>query len=505
MLPRLPGDIQGSYPAQARIIRRPFLINVCLSAARPPNSETGDLGETEVRPGAITPEYQFEKDQRAHAVGDKDVFVGIAGFRSLDFLSMVGKDTDPKKQYKHAVLFDVNERQIRAMQKVMGIIKESDTPEQFCRRFSEIYDTYMRPPGPGEPNYDAFHKMTPAEQMEFYSAFGCGYQPQTGEQLMKYFERAVNSTEHSWLHPENYAYIRQLVLHKDIEMAIIDLRDTTRMQSLSAWVRGNGLHIGHMYLSSATDFVDPNLKTDYYSRSRDQEGAALQQARDFYKNILNLTNKKTRFIISVPSTSAEILHSYHLKHVGQDYIRQQRDALPENEPSLDERSYSILFQAGGQVWRFASFGKQGGRYPRGHQYFRIFSQNFPEDRHVLEQQIGIINGILAGNSSVDHSSLESLMKRWQEPDDIPTDFKFFDHQRQSQSNRYVCLSSDAFQMDWRADHTSIETLIESVKKALNEIKGTTPEIRTKPAAAVAFLAKRAPTSPSSTSPQIEGR
>lgn len=430
----LPPSLTTSYPPSQRVVRRAFMINICLTSCAP--------GEA-----ALNAPPKFEQDMVKREVGENDVFVGIAGLKSLDMIALIGRDAS-KGRYKKAVLFDINEHQIAATKKTLDLIRENETADGFIAAFTKSYPDYLRPPAPGEPDYHAYMALTEGEKGRFYNAFGSSYQPHTQEQISKYMQRFKIGRDTNWLHPENYKYIRQLVLNDDIAVATMDLRDPERIATLARTLKVNGQRAGDVYISSAMDFADPHLRTDYYSK-----GSTVEQAKAFYDNLLLLADDKTGYISSQTSGSMPILQSYHLEHLDKATVQKARDAIPAHELPCDQQDYSMLINAGDMVWRLHSFPPRpaGERHPAQPRYFRVFSEMPSNNRAQLDEQIELIDKILAEKQGIKLAAPE-VGKNTPDGD-------YFEYEKKYTESPYVQLSSKVFQLSPDATDSTVNELM----------------------------------------------
>jgi hypothetical protein len=294
------------------------------------------------------------------------------------------------------------------------------------------------------------------EKEQFYNAFGSSYQPSTTEHLQLYLDRVHNGRECSWLAPENYDHIRNMVLHDDIAVATMDLRDSKRIDALSEWLDRQNLRIGDAYISSAMDFADPHLKTDYYSKSM-----TIEQARAFFDNLLSIGDDHTAFVVSHALGTVPILQSYHLDHIQKDEIRKIRDGLPQQEPPWQERTYSILINAGGRVWRIQSFDGQSYDNMKLNtgRYLRIFSEVPSSDKAGIQSQLDVINRVLESLPGVSTHPVTDIEKA--------ADTRYFDYQAGEATHPYFQLSSRVFQLAPDAGDATIDSLIDRIKTALD--------------------------------------
>lgn len=365
------------------IFRRPFLINAFHSVI--PTDWNADILKNGTHPGdRLTPhEARLAQDSPDNG----DVFFGIAGFKSLDMLCLIGRST-PKK-YERVILCDINRRQVEAMRDVLTYIYKHEDPDEFIKDFAKHYPELMNPPAPEDPHGAKYASLPESERKQYYNAYGNSYTPPpTPAALRAWCQKERRETPYSWLKPANYEYIRALITNHRIAVARVDLRDQNLMGAIKKQLDKDKLHVGHCYVSSVLDFMDPYAKSDYYSGTE-----TLEDIKHFYENILKLTesNPAAKFIVSQssPPEVSPLLHNYHLVSLGRTNIEGKYKALPKKEPSADEKKYAILFNTGEQVWRLQEF--EG---PKREHYFRIFSETPPKDWGELRRQVGLINHML---------------------------------------------------------------------------------------------------------------
>ena len=392
----LPEDITKPYEGgdSRRIYRRPFILNNALSMP--------EEFERRLRTG----QYDNGKPESVPETIDKhDVFMGVAGFKSLDLLALAGKDSPSERRYRRAVLFDGNEAQIDIMREVLTAIKANETSEQFIDAFVPIFEKYRTVPN------EALDKLTVSESPQNYDCcYGSFYQPRNEQELRETLAKLKQSPS-AWLHADNYGFIRDLVQKNQIATVIMDLRDPERVPQLHASLKSNKLRIGHLYISSIMDFADPSSKTDYNRiRTHPKRAAAafyrhvLPSGEDYNGKIekclkpgemkskpIPLTDKRTHFILSRVDDDMPILHSYRLEHSTPAKIAGHGKHVLANEKSDEHKSCSIVFKAGGQVWRLATFE---GTAPNS-TYYRVFSYDYPKNGlEQLKKQIKQIDGVI---------------------------------------------------------------------------------------------------------------
>jgi len=485
----LPKELKERYALNSGyfVYRKPFLINAALTA-RAPN---------ENHPGAGS---HFETELANRDIKSNDVFIGIAGLKALDLLSLAGKST--QSAYQHAVLFDVNERQLEGMRAVLKLIKESPTALEFIEKFAPLQEEYLNPPERGRDGHGTYAQLKKEEKQSYHNVFGAGYQPHTVRQVKHYLLPIAGIRDipqadgtvkyemtdppaglnrmHSWLQKDNYKRIRDMVMAEQIEIATMDLRDNqptpyneppAKVQQLIGWLAANQLRVGDCYVSSLLSFADPYQKYDYYSRSASWSEER-RRTHDFFGSLLALTDEHSRFIISEPTKDAPFLHTYHLKVVSQEHIRHLKNKLPYQEPPTEEKKYEVLFNAGGQVWRLAGFLEQDPATGiNTTKYFRIFSEGFAEDRAKLDKQIEIINKTLKDLYRQPEKTHNMMFvtpdERLNPPLEKRFDTTFFEYQK-NEEGANVILSSNPFAIRY---DPATQDPAQAIEALIRELRG----------------------------------
>ncbi len=433
----IPSLLTEHYRSKDRIIRRPFPINMVLSMS--------DWNESRQTPE----EEKFVARLRRREIKDGEVFTGIAGLKSLDLLAVIGSENH--HTYRKAVLFDFNEQQLSVMQEILRLMRENVTPEAFIKQFSQEYPNYFKMP-------KGLHRK---RKENFFTAFGSSYMPPP-EQLEPILERAARfpkspGSEPSWLEPENYKTIREMAVTDDIALVNVDMRDSRRMQILKGWLEAQQLMPGDMYLSSSLDFVDPNVKTDYYGKGGKHR---LKEARNFYDNLLMLTDPQTHFLISVPDPEHSILHSYSMQALRRHDVEQRKAALHEGH--WRQKRCSIPFSAGGQEWRLNSFESANGRY------FRIFTEMPPGNFGKIQVELQRINQMLQDQEKAQDIRIIPPTEYPKSADDDPAFFNnvaFFENEKHLPPNhqRYALFSSEPFRYGEHAYEATLDCLVDGVR------------------------------------------
>lgn len=284
----LPSALFERYEDKKQIARMPFVINdsVQCSAA-----------------------YEQLKDKKIDP--KKDVFVGIAGLRSLDLLATIGKSAG--QGYEKAVLFDNNLTQMKAMNNVFVLIRESATPDDFIKKLIPHYLKWvtqapredLRMKGSAEPSARERKLMADAgiapstapkrrtkEDVAYFAVQGATYPPRQGTEAGAYFAEQMHNPD-SWLHPDNFPRIKAMVENKKIDTVLLELDDKKRFGMLSQWLGEQQLRVGDMYLSSALGFMTPADHYDYWGRVNKE--AVRTNA---HENIRSITDNDTRILNS---------------------------------------------------------------------------------------------------------------------------------------------------------------------------------------------------------------
>jgi hypothetical protein len=439
------------------ISRRPFLINKSVKTRRPQEQES-----------------LFEQHSASAKIANNDVFLGIAGFKSFDIVAQAGADSS----YQNIVLFDVNQRQIEAMDDIVQLIASCENREEFLVKFREKYPDYMRRP-PLERSTLA-NKGVAREYDEFFNVYGANkehYQPQTIESLDSYIASQLGSRE-SWLN--NYDVMHSLAREGKIKVVHLDLRDPERVHTLKAWLDAKGLHVGHMYLSSVMSFMDPKFKTDYHSHQ-----ATLPGIRKFYDDLLSMGDEKTSYIVSVPDEKKAFMQDYYLETRTREQIREMKKALPKSEPQPEERLYDFMFTAATgtpneQVFRIMTF-----RDSTGERYYRVATELPSIMPDELYKQIDGINYLLGNINSRLRTDRKPTIELLPEQQFNGThDHQYFAMEEEAanrnvmhprSASRGVHLSSQPFRLTGPGANDPAATLAIIQQEITRELSPTRPE------------------------------
>ncbi|MDX1974749.1 MAG: hypothetical protein SFT92_03640 [Rickettsiales bacterium] len=467
------------YPQTFRVVRRPFMLNAALVTQSRYSTSDGTIVN-----GKLINHYENKMADKQ--LSEKDVFIGIPGFKSLDFLALIGQK---HQRYKQAVLCDMNEHQVAIQNDIFKLIAAHETPEGFAQAFADRYESYAQPPAPGTESYKAYEKISPEERREFLTAFGSMYQPGTKDQLEGHMQRLAHGFDCSWLQPNNYQAIREMVLSGSIATVILDLRDSKRMNLLHDSLEEQGLRVNDVYISSAMDFIDPHLKTDYYSKN----DSSIKSGHDFCENLLALGDDRTNYIVSKAIGTSPILQSYQIENMSPEQLLAAKEALPqigENIPWQD-KDCSLLFSAGNQVWRLCSFhvmepvkaqdgelaDEHGNRIKEdgtpvlravpGSKYYRIFSE-LPHDNSNIHEECADINATLAA-----HPAVRVLPNA---PDARSEDEIYFQQNSAEEPSAgerrlgiyYGHISSQTFRLNEGANRGSLDAIVSAVQSRLSE-------------------------------------
>ncbi|MCE2926200.1 MAG: hypothetical protein LW823_00925 [Rickettsiales bacterium] len=391
---RISGELGSHYIAGNPffVFRKPFLINESVKSRKENELDKSKLSDV-------------ENKLRSRRIADDEVYLGVAGLKSLDIVSIAGLGKG--HSFQQIILYDVNQGQISAMQEVINLIKGCPTPELFKERFVPLYMRYQE-----RPEKKLGISKTSDEYKEYFNVFGANkkkYQPQTKVELETYLEKTPgNAGELSWLSKKNYTAIRELAKAGKIQLFNFDLRDRDRVNQLRGWLDERKLRVGAMYISSMMDFMDPYLSTDYYSKS-----SGLKQAQDFYTDLFSLVHDDGQFIVSSPDPEHPISQDYFLNVMTKQQMRDVKDGLPNAEPDPIEKSHDYMFNTNAlepneQVWRIKSYGDDK-RDENKSRYFRISSEFLSHDVAELRRQIATINAVLKDvNGELKNRSLPEI-------------------------------------------------------------------------------------------------
>ncbi len=490
--PPLPEELTTPYkPGDDYFVaRKPFLINKNALMYGPDES-------------ALGPSEFLDKIGRRKIKGN-DVFVGIAGLKSLDILATAGKESTTRDPYQHVVLFDVNWHQTQAMNRVLELVKECPTAAEFKERFVPLYMEYMHRPEQVAGTFKADKPEELAalreEQRSYFNAFGVNkeeYQPQTEATLRAYLkEQGTDKAPHSWLEETNYKNVRGMVESGKIKVINMDVRDEKRREALQQWLDGKDkdgneigakLHVGDMYISSVVGFMDPYLHTDYHSKP-----CGLAGAQKFYKDLLALVDDKGEFIVSNSHPDQQFMQTYHLNVLDRTQMQDIKDALPNAEPEPHEKHYDYIFGTKDQAWQVMSMG--GDKNPDDSSnilYFRITSERPPADISTLQNEIVAIDTVIDNvNAELKRQGYAQITEPASERVKNQPDTKHFarmselaermqKHPDGVQDNLDIQLSSKPFVIDAKPGQDPADTLrvLEAaIKKALGQEQGLADKV-----------------------------
>ncbi len=334
----LPPALFTRYEDKKQIARMPFVINNNVQC---------------------TDAYAQLKRQAIDA--EKEVFVGIAGLRSLDLLANIGKDAG--QGYEKAVLFDNNLTQMKAMNNIFVLIKESATPEEFIDKLTPHYVKWVtqmpredfRIKGSPEPSKHERKLMDAAgiapstvpkrrtkEDVAYFAVQGASYPPRQDAQTRSYFREQMEKPE-SWLHPDNFAKIKHMVEHQQVETVMLELDDKKRVGQLAGWLKEKDLKVGDMYLSSSLGFMTPADHYDYWGRVNTEQVRSAANA-----NIRSLAGADTHLLNShgqglAPGATSGV--AQFVLHVEDRECEGLKRMLGKSLPNKDQ-SYNFAFNAG---------------------------------------------------------------------------------------------------------------------------------------------------------------
>lgn len=382
-------------------------------------------------------------------IAANEAYLGIVGQNSLDNLCLIGRDC---KRYGKAFLFDTNRRQISAMNMMIDIIKDANTPEEFIAEFSEAYMHYMDlPKNANDPDYFKYNAMSTDEKKRFFDVFGAShpkYQPQTAQEIRDYLKEKAKD-KNNWLNKDNYGYIHNIVANDNLKTVNLDLCDINKVNDFKEFLDKNGLKVGDFYLSSIKGFMDPRLQTSYYSTSKD----SFKKTAAFYDNILTLTGDDSRFLVSQHEEDKPFLHDYTITVANRQEIE---DELAEMQaigaPPDNQKCHDYIFTAGDRQWRMMSFDSlSDGRY------YRLFSANPTSDCYILQEQVEAINSLLSNiNAKLAKEQLPTL-ECINNITGYDCDF-FVNEQEKISTGQAVMISSMPFKIETLQGQSPTDTL-----------------------------------------------
>lgn len=307
----LPNELTKRYRGEAYIARMPFLLNSYLET------------------GKVMRELSEKK------IGEKDLFVGIPGFRSLD---MIAATQGAQPGYRQAVLFDMNMTQVKAMNAVMVLINEARSPEEFIRLFAPKYDAWLNTvPRQGHP------QQTP-EDRRYFAVHGREAQPKSRQSMVEHLEEEMYNPR-SWLFIDNFPKIKKMVAEGRIATAVMDLRDDRRVGVFRQWMKDEGLRAGDMYISSSLVFMDPWRHFDYYGKRKTDD------SERFLRNLLSVADGETGILYSMP-VPPDVQQEQHSepfilsRAIRPAFERLLSEWQVEKPSSPLEKKYQYVFQAG---------------------------------------------------------------------------------------------------------------------------------------------------------------
>lgn len=275
----VPPALTKPYTGEQYVSRAPFLMNDLVD----------DRSKRSLRDEKIKPDR---------------VFMGIAGFRALDLLSISGRDNEPDERYRQALLFDNNEQQVKAMNNILKLIDESETPQEFKKAFRTHYTKWVdhvpaRSFAKTEMSDERRSRLN--NEKEYFAVHGRSTIPQTNGEISAYFTEA-GKDDNSWLQPENYYVIRQLVKKGRIATATLDLRDEERFSALQADWQEKGLKLGHVYISSLLNMLAAYHSCDYHGNERAGSEAKRADIMKLHANLSPMLDDESLCICSLPIT-----------------------------------------------------------------------------------------------------------------------------------------------------------------------------------------------------------
>lgn len=418
--------------------RKPFLINMAV-----------DTNQTAL------------KQLNDRAIPHNAVYLGIAGQNSLDNLCKIGRNTG---RYKKAFMFDVNRRQISAMDMLLDTIRNSETPEDFITQFSKKYIQYMDiPQSNRDTDYFTYVTMPPKEKERYFDVFGAShpkYQPQTEKEIKEFLLSKLVDKDF-WLSSDNYQYVRNLVISNNIKTVYLDLCDAEVVQKFKATLEKDNLSVGDFYISSIKGFMNPRLQTSYYSSAKEK----FKKTAIFYDNLVSLTNDSSNFLVSHPEKGKDFLQNYEIDIASrQEIIDELAEMQIRGMPRAGERMHDHIFSAGGRQWRIMNFTNENKE-----RYYRIFLANPENDNIALDEQTKIINRIIENiNPELKKHKLPTIE---QMTVNSGYDNDFFDKEREKRtSGEPSIVSCKPFQIQSYIEEypaKTLELIEEKITKEMN--------------------------------------
>ncbi|MDX2113042.1 MAG: hypothetical protein SFW63_04860 [Alphaproteobacteria bacterium] len=441
------------------------------------------------RPFLINKKVFFDRFEPRETIKPNDIYLGVAGFNSLD---LICKQSKNKEHYQQAALFDINRSQLCAMNEVLDAVKLCDTADEFIKKYIHINSKYRKDPehNSERPESMEFKNAWDEEKKLYHEVLGAAkpeYQPQGGPELKEYL-KSLGKNESSWLHPDNFRLIKELVKNEKIKLFTLDLRDENRFGHLREWLKKSHLVVGDMYISSIRSFMDPALRTDYHSKS---SGNKLKDAQSFYDDLLSLAQDGTRFLSSEPNRDQSCLQDYYVTAMSKKNMQEYRNSLRNIKPQNEKHDYQ--FEAGGMTWRMLSVaaGEPGDAPPR---YFRIFADKpspkskLPQAREMRDRIQKIIDEFNVGREGTQ----KLLLSDQQIVDDdvkklvnerTPVQIYSYDQEqiKKANSGKTGYLSTKPFAIDMKRQPQNIEDrdpakLLKEIElKIKNELDKAKPE------------------------------
>lgn len=371
----LPPELAGRYRGKEYIARMPFLLNSYLDS-------DPVIDRMVARP-----------------VGEKDVFLGIAGFHALDMIANAGADT--QQHYQKAVLFDVNTTQVKAMNATLHLIAHAKNADDFIESFAPQYAQWINE----MPRIGKKHQTE--EDRNYFATHGRAAQPRNAQEIRDqlHFDRC---NPNSWLFPDNFERIKAMAQRHDIDTAIMDLQDDKRVGMLKDWLTKSGLRVGDAYLSSSLLFMEPRRAFDYYGRPKND-------ANKFVENLLSLTDEKSGILFSqqVPENTGS--KPFTLARAVPAAFRDMLEEWKQDHTTPEDMRYQYLFQMGDRAYQIARVTDE---HTNGH---GIVLEVTPESGDFqLGEEEAVTRALTRGRFNVIHNGHSDSVRFAVKPDDLET-------------------------------------------------------------------------------------
>lgn len=188
-------------------------------------------------------------------VPDTHVFAGVAGNESLSLIAA--------GRYANAVLFDLNETDVKAAHNVLKLVESSDSPEQFIDAAAPRMQRWLTQ----EPAARGARAGSQGDEAgSYFAVLGIRRFPVSAEDIRSQLREMADNPQ-SWLHPRHFGYIRAMQRQGRIQTARMDITDPEAVQALDRSVRAAGLAVGALYTSTIRRIIASHEgRRDYFDR-----------------------------------------------------------------------------------------------------------------------------------------------------------------------------------------------------------------------------------------------